>query len=133
MGAPPPAPGQKTPLTLGAPGGLGTLVSNSGPRDGRRLSSPADAAARRGFRTILTGPPHPYGDGLWPIPGLGVGYGETKIIECHDLMEAIVAGVPGDPSFEDGYRIACISDAALQSAEAGGWGEGQSEQAAAAR
>ena len=34
---------------------------------------------------------------------------------------------------EDGYRIACISDAALQSAEAGGWVEVQSEQAAAAR
>jgi len=46
---------------------------------------------------------------------------------------ATVAGVPGDPSFEDGYRIACISDAALQSAEAGGWVEVQSERAAAAR
>ena len=58
---------------------------------------------------------------MWPIPGLGVGYGETKIIECRDFMEAIVADVPGDPSFEDGYRIACISDAALRSAQESGW------------
>ena len=43
---------------------------------------PADA---RGFRTVYTGPAHPYGDGLWPIPALGIGYGETKIIECRDL------------------------------------------------
>ena len=114
-------------------GDRGSLVFDYERRDELRLYSTADEADRQGFRTILTGPPHPYGDGLWPIPGLGVGYCETKIIECRDLMEAIVAGVPGDPSFEDGYRIACISDAALQSAEAGGWVEVQSEQAAAAR
>jgi predicted dehydrogenase len=127
------AHGRKNHLTFEVHGETGTLVFDYERRDELRLYSTADEADRQGFRTILTGPPHPYGDGLWPIPGLGVGYGETKIIECRDLMEAIVAGVPGDPSFEDGYRIACISDAALQSAEAGGWVEVQSEQAAAAR
>jgi hypothetical protein len=44
-------------------------------------------------------------------------------------MEAIVTGVPGDPSFEDGYRIACISDAAQQSAQEGGWVDVRAEQA----
>ena len=51
-----------------------------------------------------------------PIPGLGVGYGETKIVECHDLMKAIAEGTPASPSFVDGYRIALISDAILASA-----------------
>ena len=37
---------------------------------------PGDA---RGFRTIYTGPAHPYGGALWPIPALGAGYGETKM------------------------------------------------------
>jgi predicted dehydrogenase len=69
---------------------------------------------------------------LWPIPGLGVGYGETKIVECRDLMAAIVAGVPGDPSFEDGYRIACIADAVLQSAQEGAWVEVRADQAVTA-
>jgi predicted dehydrogenase len=127
------AHGRKNHLTFEVHGETGTLVFDYERRDELRLYSTADEADRQGFRTILTGPPHPYGDGLWPIPGLGVGYGETKIIECRDLMEAIVRGVPGDPSFEDGYRIACISDAALQSAEAGGWIEVRSEQVAAAR
>jgi predicted dehydrogenase len=117
------AHGRKNHLAFELHGELGTIVFDYERRDELRLYSAADEPDRQGFRTILTGPAHPYGEGLWPIPGLGVGYGETKIIECRDLMAAIVAGVPGDPSFEDGYRNACISDAALQSAQEGGWVE----------
>jgi predicted dehydrogenase len=123
------AHGRKNHLTFELHGELGTLVFDYERRDELRLYSSADEPDRQGFRTILTGPAHPYGEGLWPIPGLGVGYGETKIIECRDLMAAIVAGVPGDPSFEDGYRIACIGDAALQSAQEGGWVEVRAEEA----
>jgi predicted dehydrogenase len=123
------AHGRKNHLAFELHGELGTIAFDYERRDELRLYSAADEPDRQGFRTILTGPAHPYGEGLWPIPGLGVGYGETKIIECRDLMAAIVAGVPGDPSFEDGYRIACISDAALQSAHEGGWVEVRADQA----
>ena len=122
------AHGRKNHLAFELHGELGTLVFDYERRDELRLYSAADAPDRQGFRTIITGPTHPYGEGLWPIPGLGVGYGETKIIECRDLMAAIVAGVPGDPSFEDGYRIACIGDAALRSADEGGWVEVRADQ-----
>jgi hypothetical protein len=44
-------------------------------------------------------------------------------------MAAIVAGVPGDPSFEDGYRTACIGDAALQSGQESGWVAVRADQA----
>jgi predicted dehydrogenase len=115
------AHGRKNYLTFEVHGELGTLVFDYERRDELRFYSTADAPDRQGFRTILTGPPHPYGDGLWPIAGLGIGFGETKIVECRDLMEAIVEGTPADPSFEDGYRIACISDAVLESAREGGW------------
>jgi levoglucosan dehydrogenase len=122
------AHGRKNHLGFEVHGELGTLVFDYERRDELRLYSAADEPDRQGFRTILTGPAHPYGEGLWPIPGLGVGYGETKIVECRDLMAAIVAGVPGDPSFEDGYRIACIADAALQSAQDGAWVEVRADQ-----
>jgi predicted dehydrogenase len=126
------AHGRKNYLGFEVHGELGTLVFDYERRDELRLYSAADEPDRQGFRTILTGPAHPYGEGLWPIPGLGVGYGETKIVECRDLMAAIVAGVPGDPSFEDGYRIACIADAALQSAHDGAWVEVRADQAVTA-
>jgi predicted dehydrogenase len=115
------AHGRKNHLTFEVHGDLGTLVFDYERRDELRLYSTADAPDRQGFRTILTGPAHPYGEGLWPIPGLGIGYGETKIVECHDLIEAVVNGTPVSPSFEDGYRIACITEAILRSADQGGW------------
>jgi predicted dehydrogenase len=115
------AHGRKNYLTFEIHGELGTLVFDYERRDELQFYSAKDDADRAGFRTILTGPAHPYGDGLWPIPGLGIGYGETKIVECRDLMEAIVNGTPADPSFEDGYRIALISDAITASAAANAW------------
>ncbi len=115
------AHGRKNFLTFEIHGESGTLVFDYERRDELRFFSARDEGDRHGFRTILTGPAHPYGEGLWPIPGLGVGYGETKIVECRDLMQAIADGRPGDPSFDDGYRIALIADAIVASSEAGGW------------
>ena len=80
-----------------------------------------DPGDRRGFRTVFTGPNHPYGDGLWPIPALGIGYGETKIIEVYDLCNAIVGGTPVSPDFSDGYQIALICDAVTESSAKGTW------------
>jgi len=114
------AHGRKNFLTFEIHGDRGTLAFDYERRDELRLYSADDGADRQGFRTILTGPAHPYGEALWPIPGLGIGYGETKIIECYELMRAIADGVPADPSFEDGYAISAIADAIAHSAETGG-------------
>ena len=68
-----------------------------------------------------SGPNHPYGDGLWPIPALGIGYTETKIIECYDFFRALQDGTEASPNFRDGYAIELISDAILESAEKREW------------
>jgi predicted dehydrogenase len=115
------AHGRKNYLTFEIHGDKGSLVFDYERRDELKYFSTEDPEDRQGFRTILTGPAHPYGDGLWPIPGLGVGYGETKIVECHDLMKAIAEGTQPSPSFLDGYRIALISDAILDSAQQDSW------------
>jgi predicted dehydrogenase len=115
------AHGRKNFLTFEIHGETGSLYFDYERRDELKFFSAADAADRHGYRTILTGPAHPYGEGLWPIPGLGVAYGETKIVECHDLMKAIAEGSTATPSFEDGYRIALITDAILTSADEGQW------------
>ncbi len=84
------------------------------------VDDPADA---RGFRTVYTGPAHPYvyGQGLWPIPGLGIGYCETKIGECHDFFSAVAAGRQPSPNFDDGLACELVADALLQSGETGLW------------
>jgi predicted dehydrogenase len=108
-------------LTFEVHGTSGSIRFNYERRDELQVFFASDPGDRRGFRTIYTGPAHPYGDGLWPIPALGIGYGETKIIECRDFFKAIVEGTPATPDFEDGYRIALIEGAITESATSGGW------------
>jgi Predicted dehydrogenases and related proteins len=108
-------------LTFEIHGTLGSLYFNYENRDELQVFFANDPADRRGFRTIYTGPAHPYGDGLWPIPALGIGYGETKIIETYEFFKAIAEDSEVSPNFRDGYRIAQISDAILESAAKQQW------------
>ena len=115
------AHGRNNFLTFEVHGTLGSILFNYERRDSLEFFDANDPADRRGFRTIYTGPAHPYGGGLWPIPALGIGYGETKIIECFDFFKAIAEGSSVSPNFEDGYQIAVICEAIEQSNELGGW------------
>jgi predicted dehydrogenase len=108
-------------LTFEIHGTKGSLAFNYERRDELQVVFADDPQDARGFRTIYTGPAHPYGGGLWPIPALGIGYGETKIIEAYDLFSAIVNRTLPSPNFEDGYRISLIADAILKSGETGEW------------
>ncbi len=74
-------------------------------------SDPPDS---RGFRTVLIGPDHPFGENFWPIPSIGIGYSDIKAIEMFKLVTAIAEGTPAAPSFYDGYRLARISDGMLE-------------------
>ena len=87
------------------------------------LERQTDQDDRRGFRTVYTGPAHPYGEGLWPIPALGIGYTETKIIECYDFFRALKDNTRAVPDFRDGYAVELISEAVLESAKTNGWVE----------
>jgi predicted dehydrogenase len=80
-----------------------------------------DPPELHGFRTVYMGPAHPYGENLWPIPGLGVGYIDVKIIECFSFVKAIMESRAAQPSFRDGYQIARIADAILASGESQKW------------
>jgi predicted dehydrogenase len=110
-------------ITLEIHGETGSIFFNYERRDELQVCFASDGADRRGFRTVYTGPSHPYGESLWPIPALGIGYGETKIIEAHDLMKAIVEGTQASPDFGEGYQVSRIADALLESAAAQEWVE----------
>jgi predicted dehydrogenase len=108
-------------ITFEIHGTEGSIIFNYERRDELQVSFANDPADRRGFRTVYTGPAHPNGASLWPIPALGIGYGETKIIEAHDFFTAIVEGGTVSPNFADGFQIALIDDAILESGETGLW------------
>lgn len=103
-------------ITVEIHGTEGSIYFNYERRDELQVCFAKDGADRRGFRTVYTGPAHPYGEGLWPIPALGIGYTETKIIECYDFMRAIAEGGSVSPNFRDGYAVELIAEAVMESA-----------------
>lgn len=108
-------------ITLEIHGDKGSIFFNYERRDELKVFFADDPGDRKGFRTIYTGPAHPYGDGLWPIPALGIGFSEIKIVECYDFIKAIVENTEASPNFEDGYRIAVICDSIAESAGKREW------------
>ncbi|TFB91444.1 Gfo/Idh/MocA family protein [Cryobacterium sp. HLT2-28] len=108
-------------ITVEVHGSEGSIYFNYENRDELQVCFKSDQDDRRGFRTVYTGPNHPNGAALWPIPALGIGYGETKIIEAHDFFHAVVNGTEVRPDFADGYQVALIDEAILESASTGRW------------
>jgi predicted dehydrogenase len=108
-------------ITFEIHGSAGSLYFNYERRDELQVCFANDGDDRRGFRTVYTGPSHPYGAGLWPIPALGIGYTETKIIEVYDFFQALAEDREVSPNFKDGYAIELIAEAVLKSAERHCW------------
>ncbi|MER8589989.1 MULTISPECIES: Gfo/Idh/MocA family oxidoreductase [unclassified Mesorhizobium] len=108
-------------ITFEIHGTKGSIAFNYERRDELQVMFADDPADARGFRTVYSGPAHPYGAGLWPIPALGIGYSETKIVECFDFFSAIASGRQPSPNFEDGYKTERVADALIESGESGLW------------
>lgn len=108
-------------ITLEIHGDQGSIYFNYERRDELQVMFADDPGDARGFRTIYTGPAHPYGDALWPIPGLGIGYSETKIAECHDFFSAIVNGETPTPDFAEALQTELVADALIKSGDSGHW------------
>lgn len=76
---------------------------------------------RRGFSDILvTQPAHPYVGQWWP-PGHILGYEHTFVHTLADFVNAVVAGQPIQPTFEDGLRNQQVLEAVEQSANSRQW------------
>lgn len=108
-------------ITFEIHGTEGSILFNYERRDELQVMFNSDPADARGFRTVYSGPAHPYGEGLWPIPGLGIGYSETKIVECYDLFKAIATGKQPSPNFADGYLTELVADALIESGRTQQW------------
>lgn len=113
--------GRHNHLAFEVHGSTGSISFNYERRDELNLFLAEDPPDRRGFRTIYTGPEHPYGESLWPIPALGIGFGETKVIECHDFLRAIADDVLPEPNFHHGLQLARVTDALTVSSASQGW------------
>ena len=71
--------------------------------------------ATKGFRRIEMGPTDPRYAAFFPVPGIGAGYNDFKVMEAQAFLEAIVAGEPGYPDFRFGAEVQRLVDACMLS------------------
>jgi predicted dehydrogenase len=69
---------------------------------------------------VTDGDHHPYVKAWWP-PGHIIGYEHTFTHTVYDLLEAIAAGKPPSPGFEDGVRNQRVMDAMERAAATRSW------------
>jgi len=86
-----------------------------------QLFKPSQRADDNGFRTILTGPPHPPFGRFTPGWGHGLGFNDLKTIEAAHLLDAIASGKPAWPDFAEGHRVEAVCEAIARSAETRRW------------
>ena len=97
--------GRKGRIAMQIMGSRGTVVYDQERFNEFQLYTTGDRPTEQGFRTVLTAPNHPPYDRFIPAPGHGLGFNELKIIECHELLNAI-AGKPAQLiGFAEGLGI----------------------------
>lgn len=74
----------------------------------------------RGFNRIETVQRYPE-PSAFPGPKFTVGWVRFHIASMYDFLKNVAAGEPSPPTLYDGFKVQEIMDAALKSAEDGGW------------
>jgi len=115
------ASGRKNYLSFEINGSRGSIYFDWERNNELWYCSNDDRFEEHGYRRLLMGPGHPYGQYFWPIAGINIGYTEAVAINFYQMLQAIVNDTDCDPDFEDGWRIEEIVEAALRSHEEKRW------------
>ncbi|MDO4343573.1 MAG: Gfo/Idh/MocA family oxidoreductase [Eubacteriales bacterium] len=63
-----------------------------------------------GFRNILMGPEHPYGNSVPVLPGFGVGVADNMSFQAYEIVNAYCRNYDYNPNFEDAWEIIKVCD-----------------------
>ena len=97
--------GKKCGLTWEVHGTEGTICYNQERLNEIKLFTRQHDSSTDGFRTILSGPDHPFYSSFLPNGGHGLGFMDVKICEVQGLLNSIENDEPTWPSFTDGLAI----------------------------
>ncbi|MGH6913737.1 MAG: Gfo/Idh/MocA family protein [Geminicoccales bacterium] len=113
--------GRKLGLGYEIQGTRGALVFTQERMNELLLYRHTEPSAERGYKTIFIGPDHPGYGAFHPIPGIGLGYNDQKIIEAREILAAVAEGRPAEPDFAFGHEVTRTIDAVLRSIEERRW------------
>lgn len=113
--------GRKGRIALQVFGSKGAIIYDQERMNEFGLYTAGDSPAEQGFRTVLTAPVHPPYDRFIPAPGHGLGFNDLKIIECHELLNAISGKPARLIGFAEGLQIERTVHAMARSHREGQW------------
>jgi predicted dehydrogenase len=115
--------GRKNHIEIEVNGSKGSLFFDLEDLNRLKFFNNEDPQDRQGFRDILVTQPggvHPYFGQWWP-PGHIIGYEHTFVHTVADFVNAVVAGKPVQPTFEDGLMNQRVLEAVEKSARTREW------------
>ena len=115
------ATGHAFDLVIEIVGSMGSLRFDQQAAHQLELSLPGADGALRGVRQVAVGPGHGDYGRFWSQAGVPIGLHELKVIEVHELLQAIAEGRPGVPGFEEGANVSAVLDAVELSATERRW------------
>jgi predicted dehydrogenase len=113
--------GRKLGLGYEIQGTKGALVFTQERMNELLLYRHTEPPGERGYKTIYIGPEHPGYGAFHPIPGIGLGYNDQKIIEAREIVAAVAERRPAEPDFAFGHEVTRAIDAVLRSIEQRRW------------
>ena len=113
--------GKKCGLTWEIHGTEGTITYNQERLNEIKLFTRQSDSSTDGFRTILSGPEHPFYSSFLPNGGHGLGFMDVKICELQGLLNAIENNKPTWPNFNDGLAIEKVMERIDESAITKHW------------
>lgn len=77
--------------------------------------------AEDGYKTLFSGPAHPFHGAFNPAWGLNLGYEDTKIIEAREFLSSVTSGTQREPSMEAARNVALVQQAVIRSWNSESW------------
>lgn len=113
--------GRKHHLEFQLTGSKGTIIFNSERLNEIQFCEGESEHLKRGFKTILIGSEHPYGQEFSLKTGMGIGAKESFVLQISDFIKDILNGTHNGPEFMDGYINIVYIQKIQESSETRSW------------
>jgi predicted dehydrogenase len=102
-------------------GSKGSVIFESERLNEVKLFQSDKGTEAQGFKTVLIGANHPYGNLFNLKTGMGIGIKESFVVQLGHFIQAVLESAPASPDFHEGYRVQKVIDAIKRSVETRKW------------
>jgi predicted dehydrogenase len=113
--------GRKLALGYEIQGTKGSLFFNQERMNEIQLYRDSDPDREKGYKTIYIGPEHPGYRAFFGLAGIGLGYNDQKIIEAHELINAVALDQRVQPDVRFAYQVNKVIDSVDLSCQEHRW------------